>query len=200
MKRIILIIFLAVAPVLADSPLTSTHFASIYFDYPIIKQAYDDGELSTEMADFLSDTSNTPGAKAALVNGLGWDFNGKNNSEIYLEYLMEKYMEHREKELLDTLLPDELMSLAYMQALDDYFDVSSSKPIIDKALDHNPNSLTYLVIAALIKGQLSFDKDWCNIWKSFEAVLEKDEKNWDIRPKALYPIIDYLILYKSDCE
>lgn len=200
MKKLVLFLLLVASPMLADSPLTSTDFYYEYQDYDIIIDAEKNGVLNNEMAEFLSNEKVETGAKAALINALGWKFEGKDNAKRYWDYLKNKHTISNETELIKHFSGDELMSLAYMTALDDYFQPQNAWPYMELALKKNPNSTTYLVIAAIIKGQISFDSDWCNIWKSFEEAMEVDNQNWDIRASALFPIIDYLILYKSECN
>ncbi|MBL0106070.1 MAG: hypothetical protein IPP52_01920 [Ignavibacteria bacterium] len=61
----------------ADSPLTSTPISNVYEDLEIVKKAKASGEMNSEFALFLHNESNPIDKKAALINALGWDFNGK---------------------------------------------------------------------------------------------------------------------------
>ena len=67
----------------ADSPLTSTPISNAYEDLEIVKKAKASGEMNSEFALFLHNESNPIDKKAALINALGWDFNGKKNAMLF---------------------------------------------------------------------------------------------------------------------
>ena len=76
----------------ADSPLTSTDFSAAYETEPIVIAASQtNGVLTVELMDYLTGKNNPAALKMAVINKLGWDFNGKNNSQIFMNYLMKKY-------------------------------------------------------------------------------------------------------------
>ena len=77
--------------VFADSPATSTPFSEAYLDIPLVKMAQEQGVLNQEMCRFLTDLNISIDQKAALVNALGWKFEGEKNAEIFTQYLMKKY-------------------------------------------------------------------------------------------------------------
>lgn len=66
--------------------------------------------------------------KIAVINQLGWGFNGFNNAYYFYEYLQEKYNFKDTDEFLNQASADLLISLAYLQAMENYFNVD--EPII----------------------------------------------------------------------
>ena len=88
---LIVLIFTGASFLFSDSPLTSTPFYKAYSEINIIKVARVQGTLNLEMAEYLSSGSVSLDLKAALINALSWDINGKNNSDLYKYYLGLKY-------------------------------------------------------------------------------------------------------------
>ncbi|HHT9109297.1 MAG TPA: hypothetical protein ACFYD9_11675, partial [Candidatus Wunengus sp. YC64] len=68
-----------------------------------------------------SSPENPIDVKAAVINGLSWRFEGKNNAELYAYYLALLY--HLSITELDTafLSADEIFCLGYLTVMDDYF-------------------------------------------------------------------------------
>ena len=69
----------------ADSPLTSTYFAASYYDYSIVSQAEVNRGLNDEIAAYLLNEDNPIDVKAAIINGIGWNYDGTNHSELFKE-------------------------------------------------------------------------------------------------------------------
>ncbi len=85
----VFILALDLAPSRADSPLTSTDLASAYGDIEVVRWAQQHRQMSPLIINFL--LGDRPlGAKAAVINALGWDFDGTNNAEQFLVALPEK--------------------------------------------------------------------------------------------------------------
>ena len=74
-----------------DSPLTSTNFSQAYQDSRIIKLASkEEGKLTKKLMKYLTKKNKPIELKLAIINELGWSFDGKNNAEIFHAYLKEK--------------------------------------------------------------------------------------------------------------
>lgn len=181
----------------ADSPLTSTEFYSSYDEYPIIREAKKEGKMNIKFAEFLSSNLNPIDVKVSLVNALGWKFEGKYNTTLYSYHLSLIHGFRSQEFDLDKLTSDELLTLGYMKALDDYFNTSEAELILEKAVKKNPKSLTYNLILAITKSQNIDVNIWGLRWKLFKDVLEDKSLNKDIRTIAIEQMKDYMILYKD---
>ena len=185
--------------VFADSPATSTPFSEAYLDIPLVKIAQEQGVLNEEMCRFLTDLNISLDQKAALVNALGWKFEGKKNTEIFTQYLMKKYRFQTKDLPIYALNRSELMCLGYLKLLDDYFHPLEAMKILERALKIKPKSFTVNIVTAIARGQVAFDYDWCQIWCFAETVLNNKSLEEDFRPEATSIIVDYLILYRDSC-
>ncbi len=200
MKKQILILFFIMAGlvhVFADSPLTSTPFHKAYSELNIIKEAKAKGILNVEMAEYLSSGSVSLDLKAALINALSWDFDGKNNSELYSYYLCLKYGFSIENFDISDLLPYELFSLGYLQAMDNYFTVEDSLNLLERARENLDKSFTVTLIHALVQAQTMMQgQDWSGIWPMFDELVNDESPGVDIRPEAVSIILNYMVLYR----
>ena len=187
----------------ADSPVTSTPFATAYTELGAVAQSLETGILSLETAQFLSDWDVPVDAKAAMCNALGWDINGKDNAVRYGWFLALKYWDYYDgpPELNDTtkdlLTADELMCMGYLMALDDYFHPARALPWLQAAREKRPESYTIAMIEAIVNGQVNFDSDWPSIWNGVEIVLNNESLKVDMRPEAIAIICDYMVLYQD---
>ncbi|MEZ5013539.1 MAG: hypothetical protein R2794_04545 [Chitinophagales bacterium] len=183
----------------ADSPLTSTYFATSYYSYEIVGAAEKSGALTDEIAAYLLDNKNPVDVKAAVVNALGWSYDGRANAEVFKAYLAKKYNASATSLNLNSLRDDELMCLGYMMAMDNYFVVDDAIEVLDKAIARDTKSFTIHMIHALVSAQKAMDTDWCMVWKLTAQVLQNDTLFRDLKTAATQTIVDYMILYKSDC-
>ena len=138
----------------ADSPLTSTPISEAYKDSKIVQLASTtEGRLTIELMNYLNESMHPVELKIAVINQLGWGFNGFNNAYYFYEYLQEKYNFKDTDEFLNQASADLLISLAYLQAMENYFNVD--EPIIYalKARSKNNESYTINIICALIEAQ-----------------------------------------------
>ncbi|MCK5201771.1 MAG: hypothetical protein KAR21_25635 [Spirochaetales bacterium] len=190
-------VFAAVISVFADSPLTSTPFYKAYSEVNIIKAAKAKGILNVEMAEYLSSGSISLDLKAALINALSWNFDGKNNSELYSYYLCLKYGFSIENFDISDLSTNELFSLGYLQAMDNYFEVEESLYLLERARENLDKSFTAALIQTLVQAQIMMQsQDWSGIWPMFEELTNDESLKVDIRPEAVGIILDYMVLYK----
>lgn len=196
MKHIFILfslLMLCFQQVKADSPLTSTNFYTAYLGVAEVKAASESGGVLTgELMVFLKG-KNPIAQKMAVINALGWAFEGKNNYNIYKEHLGEKTGKGKQK-------AENLLCLAYLKALDNYFDCKDALIMADEALALNPESYTFNIIHALIKAQVLFDRDWCALWKVTDSVRSNTNLTMDMNNGAILIIFEYMDLYKSSCE
>lgn len=149
--------------------------------------------------DYLTDKNNPVDLKMAVINKLGWNINGKNNSQVFMRYLMNKYGYSDEKKFLKKGTGDDLLSMAYLKALNNYFDVSDALVYAEKALKKNKKSRTYNLIAGLVKAQKTMDGSWCEVYQITDRIRKNDKLNDDLKPEAVKIIYDYMDIYSEYC-
>jgi len=197
MKKIIAIICFSFVFLLnsttayADSPITSTPFYTEYLDIDIVK-ASEQGTINAGIAEYLADESNPLDVKAAVINALSWDFDGKDNAEIYSQLIYGKSI----NELDFISLPaDQQFCIGYLMAMDDYFDVEQALEYLKIAEENSGNSFTVSIIRALVEA-MGMEG---NIWKNYiEPVLNNSSLNNDLSEDALQIITDYMITYTDE--
>jgi len=187
--------------VYADSPLTSTNISKAYQDLSIVIKASEaEGILTNELIEYLLNEKNPIANKIALINELGWDIDGKNNAAIFLDYLIQKQGYEDQEDFLNNGKDFEILSMAYLKALDDYFNVSEALIYAERALSKNSESYTYNIITALIEAQIATRGDWCKVYKSTDQVRTKTSLETDMRDEAVTIIFDYMDSYKKYCN
>ncbi len=206
----------------ADSPLTSTFFAMAYNDVPIIGEVMQrrmTGEiynlpLTNDQLVFLDDASVPLDQKVALINGLGWG--ETTNTEVYIQHLMAKYaLGHAVLDsalvlrdaTLEGLWPaarvinnDDLIILAYLQAMGNYFEPQKGLNCAIHAMDNNPTSEAAGYITGLIAAQIFLDLNWCNVYLVMEEVASAPYEKDFMREDAIIAIMEYISLYANSCE
>lgn len=185
----------------ADSPLTSTYFAENYAeDHKLVNYAAEQKSLDKKIAKFLLKKNKSLDLKLAVINAMGWNFNGTDNAEIFLGYLSKKY---KTEILLDDpstqLTGAELICLGYITAMSDYFHPQRALPALEKGLRKLPNSLAANMVTALVKAQIAMENDWCKVWKVVDAVVQNSSLEQDFKATAIETIMEYINLYQSEC-
>lgn len=176
----------------ADSPLTSTPFYTAYMGAPEVKAASEcGGTLTPALMKFLN-SNNSVAVKMAVINAIGWNFDGHANYELYKNYLGNKTGKGKRK-------AENLLCLAYLKALDNYFDCNEALKMADEALALNPTSYTFNIIHALIKAQVLFDSSWCELWKATDSVRKNGALTKDMNEEAIRIIFEYMDLYNGEC-
>ena len=185
----------------ADSPLTSTDIAAAYSDEKIIISAEQaNGMLTDELIKYLLVKSNPICLKIAIINKLGWSIDGKNNAEIFLDYLQKNNKYKSIEDFEKKAAADQLICYAYLKALDNYFDVADALVIAKKAVKKNKASYTIHIICGLIEAQNNFKGDWCLVWKSTDKVRKNTRLKIDLADAAIKNIFEYMDLYKDECK
>ena len=94
MKQLFLILVLSLPAwnmAKADSPLTSTKFATAYYDNDFVQVARQaGGTLTPKVMHFLIDQKNSIDIKMAIINELGWSISGKDNYTTFLNFLIDE--------------------------------------------------------------------------------------------------------------
>ena len=190
------LLFCALAPAHADSPLTSTEMWRAYRDVPEVRTALDIERLNTALGRFL--LSKAPiDQKIAVVNALSWNLHGKENALLFREMLGQKYR-CAPNVLEGRLTPDETLCLGYLVALDDYFHPRAAAPLVEAARMRLPRSFTAAMVAALVRAQQQlFEHRLARIWPDTKAVLDDRRLLNDMRPQARAIIVHYMKLYAT---
>jgi len=199
MKKIItiitvLLILMNTAQIVhADTPLTSTYFSKAYYDIEIVEKASRHKYITADMAQYLADESNPIDVKAALINALSWDIDGKNNTERYCQFIYGKSLKDID---VAELSGHQQFCIGYLLAMDDIdFNSKESLEIMRMAKNSMPDSLTVAVITFIIEtmcGEVS--GDW---QESYKTILADPALNGDMPDEAIQHISNY-ILYGID--
>ena len=202
MKRLLCAIALLVGFVTcwADSPLTSTHFSNAYSDHPMVQMACEEmqGDIPTTLLNFLADKHAPVDVRLAVVNKLGWNFNGTSMGDQLREYLMSRYKVKNEKKLVKKLDARTLAVYAYARAMSNYFDVTAASELGHQAVKKNKDkSFSVAMASALIDAQVYLDGDWLMVYKVVANVLHDGSLHLDMRQEAIDDIMDYINLYKE---
>lgn len=184
----------------ADSPITSTGFSDAYQDVAIVQTAKARGIIDLEIAQYLTSSSLGIDVKAAIVNALSWKYEGKNNAKLFRYFLAVKYSQTLDQLTLAQLTPDETLLLGYLTVMDDYFHPEKALPIVENARSRNPRSYTVAMISALVRSQVAFSTNWCQVWRSVEAVTLDQTLQSDLKDQAKTIILNYMQLYAKDCK
>lgn len=196
MKKILFIVVMVFGFILAkaDSPLTSTEFYKAYMDHEMVLAARSaNGQITEEIMKFLW-KKNPIDEKMAVINALGWSLEGQSNYDKYREYLNKHGMKKKKRKAQNLLV------LAYLKALDNYFDCTDALAIAKQALNMNPDSYTFNIIYGLIKAQIELNVSWCNVYKATDDVRQNTALVQDMRSEAITIIFDYMDLYADECE
>ncbi|HBG72004.1 MAG: hypothetical protein A2W93_10950 [Bacteroidetes bacterium GWF2_43_63] len=178
----------------ADSPLTSTQFYKAYEGSPKVQEALKcNGVLSEDLMKFLNSKKNSIALKMAVINAIGWNFDGLDNYTSYNNFLGKKKGK-------GSLKADNLLCLAYLKAMGGYFDCADALRMADEALALNPQSYTFNIIHGLIKAQVLFDVSWCELWNATDIVRNNTSLNRDMNAEAIRIIFEYMDLYENECE
>ncbi|WP_258049850.1 hypothetical protein [Clostridium weizhouense] len=194
---IIVAMFFSMNPItaFADSPVTSTDFYKAYIDIDMVKTAKEKGVIDEEIANYLYSSKNPIDVKAAVINALGWKFEGKNNAENYVKLM---YSSDIDKLDIDSLSGDEIFCISYMMALDDYFHVDKALLLMEKAYEKNNTNFTIALIQSILKGQASIENgNWGLIWVNTKNVLNDKTLVKDMKQEAIDSIVEYMKLYKE---
>ena len=184
----------------ADSPLTSTHFSDAYSDHPMVQMANEmmQYDMPTSLLNFLADKNQPVDVRLAVVNKIGWNFDGTSMGTQLCEYLMGRHNVKTEKKLVNKLDAGTLAVYAYAKALSNYYKVAAASAPGHQAVKKNKNkSFSVALISALIDAQVYLDTDWSKIYPVLANVLHDGSLNLDMRQEAIDNIMEYINLYSE---
>lgn len=198
--QFISLLFLIIPQVKADSPVTSTGFSEAYANEAIIQKArLSGGVINDELMTYLFDRSNPIDVRLAVINELSWDINGKDNYSVFLEFCKSK-TELSEEKLFRKAKGDLLICLAYLKAMDNYFEVREAFEMAVAAHKRSKRSYSIHLIAGIIEGQHLFSSDWCEVYKSTDKVRTNKKLKVDMKSEAITIVFEYMDLYADSCN
>ena len=207
MKRLFAALTLMVmwaAAIWADSPLTSTNFCQAYATHPMVQLAseLEPGDfIPTKLLDFLADKNSPVDERMAVINSIGWAFEGHDSYGQLGEYLMKRYKVKTIDKLVKKLDAKTLCVYAYAKAMSNYFEVSEAARLAHEAVNKNKdNSFTVAFIAALIDAQVYLDNDWCAVYNVVADVAHDGSLKLDMEQGAIDIVMEYIGLYKEYCK
>ena len=203
MKRLLtaIALMLAFTAGWADSPLTSTHFAEAYSDHPMVQMADEmmQYDMPTTLLNFLANKNEPVDVRLAVINKIGWNFDGTTVGAQLGEYLMGRYGAKDEKKLVKKLDAGTLAVYAYAKAMSNYFDVKAASELGHQAVKKNKNkSFSVAMASALIDAQVYLDSDWGMVHKVVADVLHDGSLHLDMRQEAIDNIMEYINLYQGE--
>ncbi|MFN0276829.1 MAG: hypothetical protein ACKVPJ_13865 [Chitinophagales bacterium] len=185
--------------ILADSPLTETYFYAFYTEHEIVNYAII-GTLDDKIAEYLLDDKNLIDVKAAVINAMGWGYEGKGNANLFRNYLAKRKGTTPEAVMTSELSGSELMCLGYLMAMDNTFEVDAALEILDMAKLKMPKSFAINMLWTLVKSQKEFETNFCNVWGYTRSMINNKTLKRDMKTAAIQSVVNYLILYKPYCS
>ena len=184
----------------ADSPLTSTPFHQAYDGVKMVEYAREHPTLDKKIAKFLMKESAALHHKAAVINAMGWNSQGKDNAELLLDHLVKKRKIGNDEKDFEKLTAHDLFCMGYCMAMDNYFDVEDAASVLALASSKMPNNFTARFIHALVMAQIAFDVDWCDVWKLVSEVEQDGSLKRSMKPTAINIVMEYISLYRESCN
>jgi len=180
----------------ADSPVTTTQFYTAYLDIDIVEKASELLYIDEETTKYLSNSENPLDIKAAVINAIGWEIEGKDNAARYAEFIFGKPLDNLD---LDAVPAHDLFCIGYLMVMDNYFEPERAIPVLEKACEAFPASFTAAMITALAKAQAAAMNadEWGKAWTLVEDAIQNENLEMDMRQEAVDIILDYMALYKD---
>lgn len=179
----------------ADSPLTSTPFHEAYQEEKIVQLALNAaGVITPKLMKYLSHPKKPIAIKLAIINALGWNFDGQHNAEQFYAYLKDR----KKLNELENNNADLQICYAYLKAMDNYFEVEEALGFANQARS-NSNSYAIHLVASLIDAQQKMESDWCGVYLASDQVRNNSELYLDFDPGASAIIYNYMDLYATHC-
>ncbi|MDF2541686.1 MAG: cell wall-binding protein [Herbinix sp.] len=194
MKKLIAVVmvliglFFMVDKAYADSPVTSTPFSKAYYNVDIVKKASGRNNITEDMADFLADENNPIDVKAAIINALSWNVNGKNNTDRYCQFIYKKSLMEID---ISTLSGDQQFCIGYLLAMDDIsFKTTQSMDYLRMARSNMIDSLTVAIITFLVETMNEVSYNWPD---QLNQILTDTSLSKDLSEDAIKVITDYML-------
>lgn len=205
----------------ADAPLTDTDISAAYETHVLVNtnlhadtrnNTFDFSDKVPKWITYVASDEIPLDVKIAIINKLGWKIIGDNKAKMFAEYLEFNsakgdlyYSNERVAKIMieKDLSKDLLICLAYMMALDDYYNMEFPLILAEKAREKNQEAKSYTVeiIYGLIQAQDAFlNNDWCGTFRATDRVRKDNTLKKDLREGAIDNIFEYMDLYKKNCS
>ena len=202
MKKLFLLFALLLSAVqlsFADSALTDTEFYKAYLDVPIVKAAADQPNvLSEEAKAYLFDEANPLDVKLALINAVGWKFEGLTTYKDYLNYCIQHFPEKKygiapgkrvtQQDVFKHASPEQKAVLVYLSAMSKMVRMAMTTPRTDKQ--------SFMLAIGLVKAQIALDGDWAEVYPIVYDCVNKPRIK-DMRPEAIDIVMEYINEYEK---
>lgn len=186
---------------LADSPLTSTDFASAYRDLPQMQALRANG-LDPALQDWLLDERTPPDQAVAVINAMGFGQDGKGRNSIRLLVRLRqsdpaRFAAFRAGQGSGHLL----LVVGYAWAMDEYFDTGKAEALLRQAKSRLPRSFTAAFVHAMTEAQRRMDGPWCEVYQGPKRVINRwGPQPIDLRRQVIEDTMRYIQLYSEDCR
>ena len=204
--RLVLVLLLTSAAAWADSPLTSTDFATAYGEVPAVKSAKERKAAAAYV--FLAGTASND-QKLAVANALGW---GADFATGFFEHLAQQRDVKAAALDVKDLDPSQLFVAGYLVAMADYLELTPLKPgakgvwgktgqaLVDRAAGALREDFTVQYVQALVKAQKAMKGNWCDVFRLTHDVLARfPQGQRNLRPAAVEQAEGYLQGYEESC-
>ena len=193
-----LMLFTSVS-VFADSPITSTEFAAAYKDVPIVAKmiSLNGNVVTDELIKYLADDNNPIDVKVAAINAVNFD---KDVYTPFMNYLKTKWGTNSEITVLKNINASTAGALAYARARYYYMDLGEAYILCNIAYGKDSSSLTINMVYALVATTEIMDYNFCDVYRLCYSVISDNNLKQDIRVQAISMMMDYINLYKDDCN
>jgi hypothetical protein len=210
-------VFLTAPSVRADSPLTSTDFATAYQDVDIVKYASEKG-IDEQVFKALSNPDIPYDVRAAIVNALGWSLplnqeNAKShNAKAYLKYIAASHNKPPSALEIAELTPEEVFSLGYLLAMDNYWnrtlvaiggmgqvEQADALTLLDAASNKLPDNFSVALIRSLVVAQKEYLFDPCGIYKTVSGMVKDFPGKQNMRSQAVEIVMKYITPFQESC-
>ena len=212
MKKLFLLFALLISAVqlsFADSALTDTEFYKAYLDVPIVKAAADQPNvLSEEAKAYLFDEANPLDVKLALINAVGWKFEGLTTYGEYIEYCIQHFPKKKYgiapgkrvtiQDIYKNASCEQMATLVYLYAMNYYSDTASVYGLMENAMQTPlTNKQSFMLPMGLVVAHTaSAMNDLGNIYPALNYYVNSPEIK-DMRPKAIDLVMEYINEYKK---
>ena len=190
----------------ADSPLTSTDFATAYPELLAVQRAKQ-GDAAAAYA-FLAGTASND-QKLAVANALGWS--GDFATGFFQALAAQRDLKPEQLEVKD-LDASQLFVAGYLVAMADYLELEPLEPgakgvrgksgqfLLERAAAQLKEDFTVQYTLALVKAQKAMSGPWCEVFRiPNEVVARFPPTQRNLRAGALESAQGYLQGYEESC-
>lgn len=199
----------AASPLAADSPLSSTDFATAYSELEAVRVARATHRVEGLVLALLLGKQGTD-QKAAVVNALGWGDDARGRALTFVEGLAAARGTALDDLRLSQLTAADRFVLGYLLAISlepgplkpNSVDLWGATPqaLLDQAAVALPNDFTVHYVRGLLEAQTAMDSSWCSAYLATARVLDRfPPVRRNLRAAAVKSAQAYMQGYAKDC-